>query len=327
MDALRAISIFVRTAELGSFRKAAEAQATTPQAVSKTIRQLEQHLGVRLFHRTTRNSSLTEDGERLLASAKPNLDGLVEAISRARSAVTDDEGLIRISAAGSVGRKVLMPLLAEFQALHPSIQVDLLMEERFTDLVDGRIDVGFRAGMAPEAQVVVRRLFGIQQIACASPAYLAAHGVPGSLQDLLQHRCTGYRQPGTGRPVPWEFDVDGEMVHRHLPAVLCSSEPETEMHAVLAGMGIGQIDSINAAAAIRSGALVPVLAAHASERMGLYIYFAQRADMPGRVRRFIDFAVARLLGSDAYRVPAAQLRSLEKAFRTGRKTSAARKQS
>jgi DNA-binding transcriptional LysR family regulator len=319
MDELRALSTFVRVAELGSFNKAAQAQATTPQAVSKTIRQLEQHLGVRLFHRTTRKSSLTEEGERLLHAARPNLDGLVDALTRARSAVRSDEGLVRISAAGAVARLVLVPMLAAFQAEHPAIQIDLLLEDRFTDLVGERIDVGFRAGNPPEAQVIARRLFTIQQIACASPAYFEQHPAPERLQDLLQHRCTAYRQPGTGRPMPWEFEVEGSAVYQHVPVVLCSSEPEADCLAVLAGIGLGQVDSINAAAALRDGRLVPVLTSHVSERMGLYLYYAQRADMPGRVRRFIDFSTAWLRDSKQFCVPPAELRALAKRARATRR--------
>jgi len=315
MDELRALSTFVRVAELGSFNQAAQAQATTPQAVSKTIRQLEQHLGVRLFHRTTRKSSLTEEGERLLHAARPNLDGLVDALTRARSAVRNDEGVVRVAAGGAVARKVLVPMLAAFQVQHPAIQIDLLLEDRFTDLVGERIDVGFRSGNPPEAQVVARRLFAIQQIVCASPAYFEQHPVPRQLQDLLQHRCTAYRQPGTGRPMPWEFEVDGSTVFQHVTAVLCSSEPEADCLAVLAGIGLGQVDSINAAAALRDGRLVPVLTRHVSERMGLYLYYAQRADMPGRVRRFIDFAIDRLRDSPQFSVAPAELRALARRWR------------
>ena len=314
MDELRAISTFVRAAELGSFNKAALDQGTTPQAVSKNVRQLEQHLGVRLFHRTTRKSSLTEDGQRLFDSVRENLDGLVAALNRARSAVREDEGVIRISAGGAVGRKVLVPLLAEFAERYPAIEFDLRLEDGFTDAVSDRIDVGFRAGNPPSTQVVARRLFAIQQIVCASPAYLALHGAPTRRSDLAHHRCTGYRQPGTGRPFPWEFDVRGETVFQAVQAAFCSSDPEAEMQAVLAGMGIGQIDGINAAAPIRDGRLVPLLTTHVSERMGLYLYYAQRADMPGRVRRFIDFAAERLKGADAFFLPAAELRAKARAW-------------
>jgi DNA-binding transcriptional LysR family regulator len=210
-------------------------------------------------------------------------------------------------------------MLAAFQAEHPAIQIDLLLEDRFTDLVGERIDVGFRAGNPPEAQVIARRLFTIQQIACASPAYFEQHPAPERLQDLLQHRCTAYRQPGTGRPMPWEFEVDGSAVYQHVPVVLCSSEPEADCLAVLAGIGLGQVDSINAAAALRDGRLVPVLTSHVSERMGLYLYYAQRADMPGRVRRFIDFSTAWLRDSKQFCVPPAELRALAKKARATRR--------
>ncbi|ELX12590.1 transcriptional regulator LysR family [Janthinobacterium sp. HH01] len=308
MDELRAISTFVKAAELGSFNKVAEAQGTTPQAVSKTIRQFEQHLGVRLFHRTTRNSSLTEEGQRLLESVKPSLDGVVGALNRARSAAREDEGMIRIATSGSMARKMLAPLLAEFQQRYPLIQFDLLQEDGFADLVGDRIDVGFRGGNAPDAQVVSRRLFPVQQIVCATPEYLERHGIPRTLDDLQAHRCTGYRQPGSGRAMAWEFEVDGGIVFHHVQTVLLSNDPDTEMHMVLAGMGVGQIDSINGAAAIRDGRLKPLLVEHVSERMGLYLYFAQRADMPGRVRRFIDFAVERLRDSGQFYLSAAELR-------------------
>jgi DNA-binding transcriptional LysR family regulator len=300
MDELRAISTFIRAAELGSFNKVAEAQGTTPQAVSKTIRQFEQHLGVRLFHRTTRNSSLTEEGQRLLESIKPSLDGVVGALARARSAAREDEGMIRVAASGSMGRRVLMPLLAEFQLQYPNIQIDLIQEDGFSDLVHDRIDVGFRGGNPPDAQIVSRRLFPVQQIVCASPEYLARHGTPQTLQDLQAHRCTAYRQPGSGKPMAWEFEVDGDTVFHHVQPVLLSNDPDTEMHAVLAGIGIGQVDSINATAAIRAGQLKPLLTGYLSERMGFYLYFPQRTDMPGRVRRFIDFIVERLLNSEQF---------------------------
>lgn len=309
MDEWRAITTFVRAAEAGSFQKAALAQGTTPQAISKSVRQLEERLGVRLFHRTTRQNSLTHEGERLYGDVRESLEGITAALGRARSAVRDEEGRIRIAAGGSAGRKVVMPLVAEFAALHPAIEFDLVFEDRATDMVSERIDVAFRAGNAPDAQVVARRLFAIQQIVCASPAYLAAHGAPRRLAQLQAHRCTGYRQPGTGRPVPWEFDVKGETVFQAMSPFLCCSDPEAEMQAVVAGLGIGQIDSINAAEPIRAGLLVPLLVTHVSERMGFYIYYAQRRNMPARVRRFIDFAVERLKDSQRFHLPAAQLRT------------------
>ena len=319
MDQLRAISTFLRAAELGSFNRVAQVQGTTAQAVSKSVRQLEQHLGVRLFHRTTRKSSLTEEGQRLFESVRDSMEGVAAALNGVRSAAREDEGLIRISAGGATGRKVLLPLVAAFRASHPNVTFDLVLEDGATDSVRERIDLGFKAGNAPTAQVVSRRLFAIQLTLCAAPDYLAAHGTPTSLDDLQRHACIGYRQPGTGRAVPWEFSVKGETVYRPLNPVVCCSDPEAEMHATLAGMGIGQIDSINATESIRRGALVPLLVRHTSERMGLYLYYAQRADMPARVRRFIDFAAEQLRGGVEFHVPLSELRARARgeASRTG----------
>jgi DNA-binding transcriptional LysR family regulator len=307
MDELRAISTFIRAAELGSFNRAATAQGTTPQAVSKAVRQLEQYLGVRLFHRTTRKSTLTDDGQRLLESVRESMEGFSNALNRVKSAAREDQGMIRISAGGAVGRKVLIPLLAEFSRLHPGVSFDLVLEDRTTDTVEERIDVGFKAGNAPTAQVVSRRLFPIQLIVCATPHYLTQHGVPDSIESLSTHRCVGYRQPGTARPVPWEFQVDGETLYKAMRYAICCGDPEAELQAVLSGMGVGQIDSINAAPRIRAGDLVPLLVTSTSERMGLYLFYAQRTDMPSRVRRFIDFAAERLRGGTDFQVPLAEL--------------------
>ncbi len=309
MDELRAISTFVRAAELGSFNRAAQAQGTTPQAVSKNVRQLEQHLGVRLFHRTTRKSSLTEEGQRLYDSVRESLAGVTSALNRVKSAAVEDEGPIRISAGGAVARKVLMPLLAQFQREHQGVVFDLVLEDRITDIVAERIDAGFKAGNAPTAQVVSRRLFPIQLILCATPEYLAEHGVPRGVEDLAGHRCIGYRQPGAGRPMPWEFLLRGETVYQSMNYVICCSDPEAEMQAVLNGMGVGQIDSINASEPIRRGLLVPLLVRHVSDRMGLHLFYAQRSDMPSRVRRFIDFAAEGLRGGQEFHLPMAELRA------------------
>ncbi|OON64499.1 LysR family transcriptional regulator [Massilia sp. KIM] len=322
MDELRAISTFIRAAELGSFNRAAQVQGTTPQAVSKAVRQLEQYLGVRLFHRTTRRSSLTEEGQRLLESVKDSMEGFTSALNRVKNAAREDEGLVRISAGGAVGRKVLLPLLAQFSRLHPGVSFDLVLEDRPTDTVGERIDLGFKAGNAPTAQVVSRRLFPIQLVLCATPDYLARHGAPASRAELAAHRCVGYRQPGAARPMPWEFQDGSETVYQNMQYLVCCSDPEAEMGAVLNGMGIGQIDSINATPHLRSGELVPLLVEHTSERMGLYLFYAQRSDMPARVRRFIDFAVSSLRDGPDFQLPPQELAALAKAGRRRARTSA-----
>jgi DNA-binding transcriptional LysR family regulator len=312
MDELRAISTFVRAAELGSFNKVAQVQGTTPQAVSKTIRHLEHHLGVRLIHRTTRRSSLTEEGQRLFESVRGSLSELVAAVDRAKRAAKDDEGVIRVSARSAIGRRVLMPLVVAFRQLHPAIEFDLHLEERDADPVGDRIDVSFVVGEQPTNQIIARRLFPVQQVVCASPRYLDAHSVPQFPAQLDAHRCIGYRHPATGKVSPWDFVANNERIRHSVPLVLCSSDPEAQLQAVLTGIGIGRVDSITAAESLRSGKLTPLLTEWESDEIALYLCYAQRADMPARVRLFVDFAVARLMNNGEFTMSRAELGALSR---------------
>lgn len=306
MDELRAITLFARAANAGSFQRVAVEMEISPQAVSKAIRQLEGHLGLRLFHRTTRQNSLTTEGLAFLETVRPGLDALTGAIGRARTATEQIQGPIRITAAHA-SRKVIAGPIARFGELYPEVHFDLRMEDGIADDLADRIDIGFRTGTEPAAPLVARRLFGVQQILCAAPGYLAAHGTPETLADLAQHRCTGIRQRESGRLLRWELMDDGELRHIDVPVIFSSNDPEAELAAVVAGMGIGLIDSVNAASEIRAGRLMPLMPAHASEKLGFYVFHAQRDDMPRRVRAFIDFVVAELRDSRSFRLDAEEL--------------------
>ena len=306
MNEFKAIEIFARAAEGKSFNLVAVELGISPQAVSKLIRQLERQLGVRLFHRTTRQSSLTVEGLRFLESVKPGLEAVSRAVAQVKVSTETVDGTIRISAARSA-RKVLLPVLAEFNTQHPTVSFDLLLEDGFTDTVAEKIDVGFRSGFEPTGQLIVRPLFMIQQVVCASPGYLEKNGVPQNLAALQQHRCSGFRLRETGRLLPWELMVDGELRRFTMPASFVTNDPEAEVEAVVAGMGIGLLDSINAAADLRSGRLVPVLTQHHTDNMAFSLYYAQGNQLPQRVRAFIDFVVTRLRGSTAFRLDSAQL--------------------
>lgn len=299
MNELKAIAVFAHAAEARSFNQVAVDLGVSPQAVSKMIRQLEQQLGVRLFHRTTRQCSLTVEGRRFLESVKPGLDAVAGAMANVRASTEAIDGPVRISAARSA-RKVLVPVLAEFNVLYPTVSFDLLLDDGFTDSVVEKIDVGFRSGLAPTGQLIVRRLFPIQQVVCASPDYLARHGEPACLADLQQHRCSGFRHRETGRLLPWELMVDGELRRFDIAASFFTNDPEAEVEAIVAGMGVGLLDSINAAADIRAGRLVPLLTEHRSDNLAFYIYYAQRTQMPRRVRVFVDFVMSRLSASKAF---------------------------
>jgi DNA-binding transcriptional LysR family regulator len=309
MNEVRAISVFVRTATLGNLRRAAVDLGISPQAASQAVMQLEKSLGVRLFHRTTRKLSLTEEGERLLQGVEPALAMLSSAIDDARRSGEEVAGPLRVSAPAALGRTVLWPLILEFLALYPDVQLDVRFDDQLTDLVTERADVGFRGGSPPSAGAIARRLLPIQLIVCASPGYIERHGAPQTVDDLGDHRCSGYRRANTGKQAPWEFTIDGEIVYREMAASVCSNDIDAETEAVLAGAAIGQLGSFSAVSHIRAGRLVPLLTRHVTQRESIYIYYRRRTEQPLRVRTFIDFIVARLADNTQFFLTPEELRA------------------
>lgn len=314
MDRLRSLQTFVRAADLGSFHRAAAAEGVSSQAVSKAIRRLEDELGVRLFHRSTRRSQLTDEGERLLARVRSGLDQIDRAWDDVREATLDAGGQIRIASAQGFARRVLVPFLLEFRRQHPRIDFELVVEDRYTDLVASGIDLGFRCGYPPEGQVVVRELFRMQLVTCAAPAYLRARGVPARRADLAAHVCTGSRQPNTGRIDAWEFRNGDEVEFEEIASPFLCNDGDTELEAVLGGLGIGMIDSVIAGHHLRAGRLVPVLCDTISERYGAFLYYPQRATLTRRVRLFVDAAVDWIRTRPDWRLAPGEAEALLAAF-------------
>lgn len=309
MNEVRAITIFVRTSTLGSLRRAAIDQGISPQAASHAVMQLEKALGVRLFHRTTRKLSLTEEGQRLFDSVQPALSILSSALDEARRSKDEVSGRLRVSAPRAFGLPVLWPYFEEFQRSNPNVQLEVQFDDQFTDLVTERSDVGFRGGPPPSGGLIARRLVPIQLIVCASPDYIERNGAPQTIDELAQHRCTGYRRANTGKLAQWQFLVGDEIVHRDMPAAICVNDTEMETQAVLSGLGIGQLGSFNATPHIRSGRLVPLLMQHVTEYGAIYIYYGTRTEQPLRVRTFIDFMVERMGENRNFYFDASELRA------------------
>ena len=297
INELRSITIFAKIAELGSLRKAAEAQDMTPQAASQALAQLEQHLGVRLFHRTTRSMALTDAGRHFLETALPPLTSLQHALETTRRTSDEIAGPLRIVGPRSVFAPVFWPLLDEFCRLYPDVQPDVELDDRIGNWVEDRVDVGFRIGVSPAEGVIARKLFPLQLIICAAPDYLKRHGAPDSLDALMVHRCSAFRSPGTGRVVPWRVKADGQVVEHQVAPVLCVNDEELETEAVLAGHVVGQLTAIAAARHIRSGRLVPLLTDSVVEPASAFVYYGSRVAQPARVRAFIDLTVKRLAGN------------------------------
>ncbi|RYF82750.1 MAG: LysR family transcriptional regulator [Comamonadaceae bacterium] len=323
INELRSIATFVKTAELGSLRQAAAAQGMTPQAASQALAQLEKHLGARLFHRTTRSMSLTDEGRQFLEAAHPPLLGIQRALDMARHAREGVAGPLRIVGPHSVFAPVLWPLLNEFCRRYPAVQPDVQLDDRIGNWVEDRVDVGFRIGSSPADGVIARRLFPLQLIICAAPAYLSRHGVPDSLGALSSHRCSAFRNAGTGRVLPWYVKSgDGLIEHHVLAPALIVNDEALETEAVLAGHVIGLMTNVAAAAHIRAGRLVPLLIDHIADRSSVFVYYGSRAAQPARVRAFIDVAIELLADHQAFVLSMEELLAAEADGRKAANTKA-----
>lgn len=297
INEFRSIATFIQAAELGSLRRAALAQGLTPQAASKALALLEQHLGVRLFHRTTRSLALTEEGRRLLETTQPLLQGLEHALQSVQQTREAIAGPLRI-----VGPRTTLPplideLLAGFTHRHPDIRPEILLDDRVGNWVEDRVDVGFRMGVSPHEGVIARRLFPLQVIVCAAPAYLARHGAPRSIHDLGTHRCSVYRHALTHALIPWHFKVDGEVLDQHVGPAFSTNDEQMELQAVLRGQVIAQLAGPTAASHIREGRLIPLFPQHICDHYSVFIYYGSRAALPARTRAFIDHTVEMLADS------------------------------
>lgn len=321
INELRSISIFVKAAELGSLRKAAAALNISPQAASQALAQLEHHLDVRLFHRTTRSMALTDEGQRLMEEAQPSLLGLQRALRTAKQAKEEVSGPLHIVGPRSTFQHVLWRLLEEFCQQYPGIVPDVQLEDRVGNWVEDRVDVGFRLGASPHEGVIARRLFPVQLIICGSPAYLERRGVPKSVSALQSHRCSVFRNPGTGKVVPWRVKVGDDVVEQPVVPAICTNDEILELNAVLSGHVIGQLAGVTAAPFIRSKQLVPLLVDHIPDRYSYFVYFGSRSSQPSRARAFIDLAVKRLVDNPEYVLSPKELRMES---RRGRASSSSR---
>jgi DNA-binding transcriptional LysR family regulator len=290
---IRAIEMLSKAIELGSLRQAAAAQNVTAQAVSQAVAQLEESLGVRLLHRTTRSLSLTEEGQQLLNATQPALAAFDRALAQARLSKDEIAGPLRVVGPRSAFAPVLWPVVDEYCRLYPDVQPEIQLDDSIGDWVLDRVDVGFRFGSPPAEGLIARPLFAAQLIICAAPEYLSRHGVPRSLDELGVHRCSVFRHPGTGQIFPWYVNIGGEIQTREFPPTVATNDAELEMQAALTGQVIAQVSSLSAAGHIRAGRLIPVLIEHVASHLRLYAYYGSRKAQPLRVRKFIDLAIER----------------------------------
>jgi DNA-binding transcriptional LysR family regulator len=283
------LSAFVAVAEHRNFTKAATLLGVSPSTLSETVRSFEERLGVRLLNRTTRSVALTEAGERLLIDAQPLLNGIDKAIEAVNSFRDKPIGALRLSMSRAAAVAMVGPLLPQFLAKFPEIKLEVNVDDTHSDIVGGRFDAGIRIGeRIAKDMIAVRLLDKIRWMAVASPAYLARHPAPATLEDLHAHNCVRLRWDWDGSIQPWVFENAGRRLEVPVSGSLILNDIYLVLNAVLDGIGIGYISELLISKRVADGQLVPLLGDWYGYR-AVYLYYPSRRHVPGPLRAFIDF--------------------------------------
>ena len=287
-----AIPIFVAVVESGSFSAAAERLRMTKSAVSKRISSLEDNLGTRLFHRSTRKLTLTEAGEQFSDYARNSLFIAQQGINATTLHQGKPKGTLKINAPMTFSRLHLVPLLKEFLDLYPDIKVILNMDDKIVDMIEGGYDVGIRIGELKDSSLIAKKLAKCDSVVCASPEYLTEYGIPKTPSDLKDHNCIYYSLFQAG--VEWTFFRDNEKskVEPKGNFVVNNSDAIGEM--LLQGIGICQMPTFIVRKYLDSGQLIEVLDEYNLPQHNIYAVYPERRHVPEKVRVFLDFVENRL---------------------------------
>jgi len=292
--ALDGVEAFLSVAQHRSFRRAAAELGVTPSAMSQAVRALEARVGATLFIRTTRSVGLTEAGERFLSRAKPAFEELVAASAAARELGQRPAGLLRLTVPRAVVPILLEPLIASFCQAYPEVEVEIVASEALVDLAAGGFDAGIRLGEFIAADMVAVRLTPpLRFVVVGSPDYLRLRRRPERVEDLREHACLRMRR-SNGAIAPWSFRNGNRTVEAVVAGPLIASDFPTLLGAAVEGVGLAQLPEPIAAAAMRTGRLVPVLEPVAAMTPGVFLYYpGQRQIMP-KLRAFIDHVKSRV---------------------------------
>lgn len=292
MDRLQAMRLFTRIVDLGSFSRAAE-QLDLPRAsATQIIKQLETHLGVRLLLRTTRQVSTTLDGAAYYQRCVAILADIDEAEASFTQAARHPQGKLKVDLPGSLARLRVIPALPDFYRAYPQITLEIGISDRYIDLVRDGVDCVLRAGELADSSLVARRLALLPQITCASRDYLARHGTPQTLDELMAHQVVDYFSASSGKALPLEFVVAGQTQTLRLPAALAVNNADAYVAACEAGLGIVQVPLYHVAPQLAAGTLVELLPQQRPPALPLSVLYPQHRQLSPRLRVFVDWLAA-----------------------------------
>lgn len=283
---LNDIVVFTKVAETKSFTGAAEQLGLPKSTVSRKLAQLEERLGVRLVQRTTRKLALTDIGEAYYQRASRIVADLMSAEQLVTDMQATPRGRLRITAPIDLSTRYLGAIIAEFIAAHPDVNVELDATDRVVDLIEEGFDVAVRFGMLPESTLIARKLTAFSSVLCASPAYLAAHPAPLTVEELDDHDKVLFMP--NARTQSWPLH-NGDQVHEvGRPARFASNNLSSVRDAVLAGGGVGLLTEFMVACDIAAGKLVRVLPEWEGRPTDVQAVYPARQNVPPRLTVFLD---------------------------------------
>jgi len=303
-DRLGSILAFVRVAELGSFASAGKALGISASAVSKSVARLENRLELRLFQRTTRALSLTEEGRLFFERCNRILNELDDAERAMRERAAVPSGILKVELPAALGRLKIAPALGLLTSRYPQLRVEASFSDRLTDLIDAGLDAAVRIGEPRDARLIVRRVGTVRYIVCAAPAYIAAHGKPHTPDDLKHFDCIRRLPRGGSDHAMWRFaSPQGEgPFEQEVTGTMSFDSNDVILDAGLAGAGLVQLHTYMAEPYLASGQLVQVLAEFAAVGPPISVLFPSNRHLAPKVRVFIDF-IAETLGQSAALLP------------------------
>ena len=289
------LATFVTIVEHGNFSTAARITGATPSAISRCVSRLEQEMGTKLLHRTTRKLALTETGKSVYEHALDMLEAAQQAMDSGSSLQTVAQGKLTVSVPKAVGRFVIHPLMPAFLERYPQIDVCLRLEDRYMDLIDDGVDLALRITNTPSPGLYGKRLMPVTHVICATPEYLRRAGTPQHPQDLRAHSCISLGEtPADSR---WKFTREGktEMVQTH--GRYAANHTGVRLDAVKRHVGIGSLPLFTAREALEKGEIVQVLPEWefiSSYTGELWLLWTRNKHMPARMRAMINYLIEKM---------------------------------
>ena len=287
MDKLGTLSIFVQTAEGGSFVAASQRLGLSSSAVGKAIARLEQEMGVRLFHRSTRSMTLTEEGSFFLDTCRRILSELDSAQAQLSRSQSVPRGLLRVSF--PLTGMLLMPAISAFMKAYPEINLDLDFTDRLVDVIEEGFDAVVRTGDVRDTRLMSRKLGSFTHRIVASPVYLKEEGVPQVPEDLRRHRCMHHRYANSGKLEPWPLSKYGKELRVGLPTTTIASTLEPLIHLAENGFGVTCLPHFAVAQQIAEGKLIAILEDFTAEAGVFRVLWPTSRYLSPKIRVFVDF--------------------------------------